>query len=271
MIRRSLRIGIRLGMLGGLAFALFKIVQARRPLPAVPLREDPWVPSGAPAPAAETSRAPATDEPALVQPTMLHSTSLKRPGTGTGDRSFDPASTAPPVVAPDSPFAPTAATPPTVAPLITAEIEPDDDEIVILSTGNETVAPDGPVAEVSSETPIRAAASSKASAKKAAPKVAGPKKAAPKKAAARKTPAKKAAPKKAAARKTPAKKAAASSTATWVEPEGGVCPTTHPVKAKLRSAIFHLPGMAAYSRTSPDRCYRDERAATNDGLRKAAR
>jgi len=43
------------------------------------------------------------------------------------------------------------------------------------------------------------------------------------------------------------------------------------VKAKLRSAIFHLPGMAAYARTTPDRCYRDEQSAAGDGLRKAAR
>jgi hypothetical protein len=56
-----------------------------------------------------------------------------------------------------------------------------------------------------------------------------------------------------------------------VEPQGRVCPTTHPVKAKLRSAMFHLPGMGAYDRTIPDRCYRDEAAATADGLRRATR
>ena len=57
----------------------------------------------------------------------------------------------------------------------------------------------------------------------------------------------------------------------WVEPTGGVCPTSHPVKAKLASKIFHLPGMANYERTNPDRCYVDAAAAEADGLRAAKR
>ncbi len=70
-----------------------------------------------------------------------------------------------------------------------------------------------------------------------------------------------------------AKKAAKKKplTATWVEPKGGVCPTSHPVKAKLTSKIFHLPGMLNYERTNPDRCYRDAVAAESDGLRPAKR
>ena len=58
---------------------------------------------------------------------------------------------------------------------------------------------------------------------------------------------------------------------TWVDPSGGVCPTSHPVKAKLASKIFHLPGMANYERTNPDRCYVDAAAAEGDGLRAAKR
>ena len=58
----------------------------------------------------------------------------------------------------------------------------------------------------------------------------------------------------------------------WVEPSSdGVCPQTHPVKAKLSSKIFHLPGMFAYDRTKPDRCYAAEEAAVADGFRKAKR
>jgi micrococcal nuclease len=60
-------------------------------------------------------------------------------------------------------------------------------------------------------------------------------------------------------------------TVLWVEPSGDVCPTTHPVKAKLSSKIFHLPGMLNYDRTKPDRCYRDGDAAEADGLRPAKR
>lgn len=57
----------------------------------------------------------------------------------------------------------------------------------------------------------------------------------------------------------------------WVEPEGRECPPGHPVKAKLSSRIYHLPGMLAYDRTNPDRCYRDGEAAEADGLRRAKR
>ncbi len=71
------------------------------------------------------------------------------------------------------------------------------------------------------------------------------------------------------AKKAPAKKKPL--TAPWVESQGGVCPTSHPVKAKLSSKIFHLPGMLNYERTNPDRCYRDPSAAEADGLRPAKR
>jgi hypothetical protein len=68
-----------------------------------------------------------------------------------------------------------------------------------------------------------------------------------------------------AAKKAPAKKKPL--VALWVEPKGAVCPTSHPVKAKLTSKIFHVPGMLNYERTNPDRCYRDAAAAEADGLR----
>jgi hypothetical protein len=59
--------------------------------------------------------------------------------------------------------------------------------------------------------------------------------------------------------------------APWVEATDGVCPTSHPVKGKLSSRIFHLPGMLNYDRTRADRCYRDVTAAEEDGLRPAKR
>lgn len=97
---------------------------------------------------------------------------------------------------------------------------------------------------------------------------------------ARKAPAKKAAAKKASARKATAKQAPAPKPAAgagsgspepWVAPEGNACPVTHPVKAKLSSGRFHLPGMLAYDRTVPDRCYADAEAAEADGLTRAKR
>jgi hypothetical protein len=57
----------------------------------------------------------------------------------------------------------------------------------------------------------------------------------------------------------------------WVEPDAATCPASHPVKAKLKSGIYHAPGGANYARTAPDRCYRDPDAAAADGLRPAKR
>lgn len=74
-----------------------------------------------------------------------------------------------------------------------------------------------------------------------------------------------AAPGTALSRKPAAKRRAPS----WVEPDGSACPAGHPVKAKLASGIFHLPGMRAYERTTPDRCYASAEAAEADGLRRA--
>lgn len=75
------------------------------------------------------------------------------------------------------------------------------------------------------------------------------------------------------ATKVPAAKKAAKPAPLppWVEPVNGECPTTHPVKGKLASKIYHLPGGFNYPRTRPDRCYRDAAAAEADGLRPAKR
>lgn len=76
-------------------------------------------------------------------------------------------------------------------------------------------------------------------------------------------------------RPAPAKPAAPAKkkplVAPWVEPAGDECPTSHPVKAKLSSKIFHLPGMLNYDRTKPDRCYQDATTAERDGLRASKR
>ncbi len=57
---------------------------------------------------------------------------------------------------------------------------------------------------------------------------------------------------------------------SWQEPsDDGTCPTTHPIKGKLASGIYHVPGGANYDRTQADRCYVDEEAALRDGLRRS--
>jgi hypothetical protein len=58
--------------------------------------------------------------------------------------------------------------------------------------------------------------------------------------------------------------------APWIAPaEAGACPTHHPVKGKLASGIFHVPGGANYARTRADRCYLSPEAAEADGLRQS--
>jgi hypothetical protein len=53
----------------------------------------------------------------------------------------------------------------------------------------------------------------------------------------------------------------------WVEPVDGACPLSHPVKVKLTSGIYHLPGGGNYDRIRAERCYVDADAAIADGLR----
>ena len=55
--------------------------------------------------------------------------------------------------------------------------------------------------------------------------------------------------------------------ASSVEPVDGECPVSHPVKGKLASGIYHVPGGLNYERTRADRCYVDAAAAESDGLR----
>jgi hypothetical protein len=57
----------------------------------------------------------------------------------------------------------------------------------------------------------------------------------------------------------------------WVAPTGDRCPASHPVKAKLSSGIFHVPGGQSYERTVADRCYVDRAAAEAEGFRAAKR
>jgi hypothetical protein len=62
---------------------------------------------------------------------------------------------------------------------------------------------------------------------------------------------------------------ATASLEPWIAPIDNACPPSHPVKAKLASGIFHVPGGMNYERTKPDRCYLDGPAAERDGLRRS--
>jgi len=130
-----------------------------------------------------------------------------------------------------------------------------------------TVAPAAPVNPAPAVTPPPAASAAAAPAPAAPPRPAPASPAPPRPTAAPAPAAKKEpAKKKAATKKAPAK-----AQPSWVDPNGNICPSSHPVKAKLSSKIFQLPGMFAYDRTNPDRCYKNAAAAESDGFRPAKR
>ncbi|MDP9441670.1 MAG: hypothetical protein M3P34_05745 [Actinomycetota bacterium] len=202
MFRRTLRIGVRLGLLLGITFAVVKTVQLRRASSATGVPE-PWEPIPAPRPVDEVG------EPILES----------------------------------APADPAAQTP---------EPEP-------LATD---VPPAGPLTPADLEIGTQPAGSSNGSST-------GPSNGA---AAAPTAPAKKTAKRATkAAKKATKKTGKAPAQAAWVEPVGGTCPPTHPVKAKVSSLIYHLPGMVAYERTRANRCYTDAEAAEADGFVRAKR
>ena len=214
VIRRSFRIGLTLGVLAGLAFALAKMLGARpAPEAAAPAPSQPWPRlSTDPTEPARPTQALQRDPDAPAQ---------RFPAASTASSDPTPAPAAEPQRAASTAGAPPAAGRP-------ARTAP---------------APKAPAGKRPAKAPAGATADSGTTAKQPATKAAAAKKAAKKK----------------------------PLVAPWVEPSGDVCPTSHPVKGKLASKIFHLPGMLNYDRTKPDRCYRDVTAAETDGLRPAKR
>jgi hypothetical protein len=248
VIRRSFRFGLALGLLGGLAAALAKILGTRTDpvtatAPAAP--SAPWPPlvvdEGA-RPASPPQRTPLTP--------------------ATGQVPVEPA------LAEDDPVADLGLVLPDVTPAAVEPVEPPAAAPAPAPAAAPAPAPRARKAPLKAATPAPTPAPTvkrSAPAKKAAPPADAP-------APAPAPPARKAtkAPAKAAAKTTKAGKKAAPPV-TWVEPLGDVCPTTHPVKAKMASLIFHVPGGLNYPRTRPDRCYLDTSAAEADGLRPAKR
>jgi hypothetical protein len=61
----------------------------------------------------------------------------------------------------------------------------------------------------------------------------------------------------------------AGSPESAVAHDDGSAPESHPIKVKLSSGIFHVPGGRFYDRTRPDRCYPTAAAAEADGYRRS--
>lgn len=139
----------------------------------------------------------------------------------------------PPYVAPPSPWPPVDRSAPTVKPAAAVEPEP----VMEAATFVEAPAVMEETPPARRERPLEAAPAPGVAKKRAAKKPAAP----------------------------------AAEARIWVEPSGSACPPSHPIKAKLSSKLFHLPGMLAYDRCKPDRCYATEPDAVADGLQKAKR
>jgi len=240
--------GLRVGLLIGVLFALFKTVQSRRdrrepaPEPWQPIvdtpRPRPQDVAPEPAPEPEPRRAPTPPLSMPVVPPVSPDPPVP-PVDEVGEPIEEPAAPLPEPADHDHPAEQVEAEVAMVAeeildPAPVAKLEPLD----IVPEADKPVAPVKKAAKVAKKAAKKAVT-------KAAKKAAG------------------------TTRKT-AKRAAAAAT-PFVEPVGGICPQTHPVKAKLASRLFHLPGMFAYDRTRPDRCYVDASAAEADGFTRARR
>lgn len=255
-MRTSFRYGVRLGLLAGICFALYLAVKTRRTEPAATQAtgvDGRW-PEVTPRPGAERTR----EAGAGTRPSA--------PSGTTHPPGHPP--THMPVSVPEEASAlgapPAVSTPAATAPEPGADVAPTTPAPTPPAPPAAPTAPAGPAPTIAAPT-----------AKKAAAKKAAAVKSAAKKAVAKKEVAKKAAAQKVAKAAKAVKKAAsgpAPATDPWVAPEeGGACPVTHPVKAKVSSRLFHLPGMFAYNRTAADRCYVDEATAVADGFTKAKR
>jgi hypothetical protein len=219
---RLLRRTLRLGMLGGIGYGVWRRLWGRQ---AADTWADSWVSTGqagaTPSAAAPMPPAPA---PGTVTAAPVHPATTEVPGTN-GEAVHPPARPSG-----DTPGPPgnSGDTPP----------PPGSDES---ADGNGRVSAGGAGSEMSGPSRPVTARPNK-------PSRTGP---------ARRTPTGK-------VEEPPGQR-------LWVAANDGVCPQSHPVKAKLSSKIFHLPGARNYSRTHADRCYPDEESAVADGLRPALR
>ena len=62
--------------------------------------------------------------------------------------------------------------------------------------------------------------------------------------------------------------AGSAGTVEWIVPgPDGAVPDSHPIKVKVTSGIFHVPGGRFYERTTADRLYPSAESAEADGYR----
>lgn len=252
MIKRSFRIGLLLGLLGGVVFALVKVFGRDSARSATDAAAEPWPPLEPSTPSPALATAPPTPVvPATTPEPERPASDEGTPWTTEDMPLVDSEAAADPLGFDDDLVeAPEDLAAGLVEALAAADAE--DDAPTILDV--EPVEEPEPAVEPAPAAKKAATRTTKAPAKAAQ--------------AAKATKKATKAPAKAAKKAT---KRARAPKRVWVEPTDGACPTSHPVKAKLASAIYHLPGMLNYERTRPDRCYADAAGAEADGLRAAKR
>jgi len=153
MIRRTIRLGIRLGLLAGIGLGLFKLLQGRRSASEAGSPSADWAPPPIPNP--NLPKAP--PEPELVKPVMLEELIEKKAA----------AQDAPPEVTIEPPPSPT------VAPLIR---EPASGKAAPARQAAVKKAPAPPAGPPAAAGPVKKVAPKKPAAQKAAPAKKAPKK-----------------------------------------------------------------------------------------------
>jgi hypothetical protein len=273
MARRTIRLGLRLGLLAGVLVALVKLVQSRRSS-----REESWAPSPAaswppiqpdpvtvePAASTTTERLPpvrtaTVEAPARPAPDAADGAD-DAPDLGAADEAAIPDATdeAPDLEAATGAAA-EAAIPDATAEAPDLDVANDAAAEAAVPAAAETTEADTPVV-----VPPMAPLTSDAEHEPLAAMTLTPAAVAPATKAWKST-------RKAATGPTPARTRVRKSRRPWVDPVGTDAPASHPVKAKLSSMLYHLPGMAFYGRTHPDRCYIDAETAEADGFTRAKR
>jgi hypothetical protein len=237
MVRRSFRIGLWIGLLLGVALALRRTMQLRQDREAVPTGEA-WPP----VPAEQSWPPIPADEPTAPPGLTVVDTFDERVD------EIEPEEWQSPEI--EEPY-----------PSVEAKAQREAERIDTRPRSTPSPAP--PLQSVPDAPPEEGAAAPVDGAAPPAPTPAPAPPTAPPATAA----AEPAATRAASIKRTRIKKPAQA----WVEAQEGACPTSHPVKAKLSSGIFHLPGMFAYDRTKADRCYATPDAAEADGLTRAKR
>ncbi len=248
MMRKTLKIALRLGVLAAIGLVI-KTTADKRRTPATVRNVAPPTPRPEPQPEPEPEPEPHRAETVVEAPSSVsaasdpHAESL---GAAEQPAALDESTVAPtpePAMSPTTEPAPTPAPKPPVAPEAVEQLEPEPPEA---PSPPPTVATSPPTPAVEAAKPPKTA--------KAAKKAAAPRKAVTRKAPEHVPP------------DTPV-----AALMSWVEPVGSVCPPSHPIKVKLGSRVFRRPGTSSYDNSKPDRCYASPGAAERAGFQEAQR